>query len=68
MAEKRASRKTKSPRVFGHPSKQAQREVRVLCAPQRLFDLAFSNPCITTCPHAGSARATNDPKKIVVQL
>jgi len=29
MAERRASRKTKSPRVFGHPSKQAQSKLRV---------------------------------------
>ena len=29
MAEKRASRKPKSPRVFGHPSKQAQTKLRV---------------------------------------
>jgi len=29
MGEKRASRKTKSPRVFGHPSKQAQTKPRV---------------------------------------
>src|SRR2546425_9365912 len=29
MAEKRPSRRTKSPRVFGHPSKQAQAELRV---------------------------------------
>jgi putative DNA-invertase from lambdoid prophage Rac len=29
MAEKRASRKPKSPRVFGHPSKQAQSKLRV---------------------------------------
>ena len=29
MAGKRASRKTKSPRVFGHPSKQAQTKLRV---------------------------------------
>jgi Resolvase, N terminal domain len=29
MAEKRASGKTKSPRVFGYLSKQAQRELRV---------------------------------------
>jgi len=29
MAEKRASRTTKSPRVFGHPSKQARTKLRV---------------------------------------
>jgi hypothetical protein len=33
MAEKRASRKTKSPRVNGHPPGRAQTELRVgLCA------------------------------------